>query len=253
MAALTRSGARKASEIVIFTLRTLHLSRLAMLSVVAVSSAISSSSQRRPRAIDATAGANLRRGVPGFLGKDTVLRSSGRGSLRLHCSDCRRHASGVTRASRSKLANCLLRFTSGSPRVSTRATRRKKKDGPLEMRDAIGALTETWRRLGHDIGSSASGLRTASLRSALSVSRVVSTMPLLLGPGLRRSAISSPPACSIWVQGASGHPKMWEWQFVCFRVLSCPSRTKLGNGPSGCARASNIMALHQKERISDTN
>ena len=36
MAALTRSGARKASEMVIFTLRTLHLSRFAMLSVVAV-------------------------------------------------------------------------------------------------------------------------------------------------------------------------------------------------------------------------
>ena len=53
-AALTRSGVRKASEIVIFTLRTLHRSRLAMLPVVAVSSAISSSSQRRPRAIDAT-------------------------------------------------------------------------------------------------------------------------------------------------------------------------------------------------------
>ena len=48
MAALTRSGARKASEIVIFTLRTLHRSRLAMLSVVAVCSAISSSSQRAP-------------------------------------------------------------------------------------------------------------------------------------------------------------------------------------------------------------
>ena len=54
MAALTRSGARKASEIVIFTLRTLHRSRLAMLSVVAVCLAISSSSHRRPRAIDAT-------------------------------------------------------------------------------------------------------------------------------------------------------------------------------------------------------
>jgi hypothetical protein len=54
MAALTRSGVRKASEIVIVTLRTLHLSRLAMLSVVVVSAAISSSSQRRPRAIDAT-------------------------------------------------------------------------------------------------------------------------------------------------------------------------------------------------------
>ena len=37
--ALTRSGARKASEIVIFTLRTLHRSRLAMLSEVAVCSA----------------------------------------------------------------------------------------------------------------------------------------------------------------------------------------------------------------------
>ena len=61
MAALTRSGARKASEIVIFTLRTLHRSRSAMLSVAAVCSAISSSSHRRPRAIDATKVARLER------------------------------------------------------------------------------------------------------------------------------------------------------------------------------------------------
>ena len=54
MAALTRSGARKASEIVMFTFRTLQPSRPAMLSVFAVGSAMSSSSQRRPRAIDAT-------------------------------------------------------------------------------------------------------------------------------------------------------------------------------------------------------
>ena len=53
MAALTRSGARNASEIVIFTLRGLQLSRFAMLSLVAVGSPMSSSSQRRPRAIDA--------------------------------------------------------------------------------------------------------------------------------------------------------------------------------------------------------
>ena len=53
MAALTRSGARNASEIVIFTLRTLQLSRFAMLSVLAVGSPTSSSSQRRPRAIEA--------------------------------------------------------------------------------------------------------------------------------------------------------------------------------------------------------
>jgi hypothetical protein len=51
MAALTRSGARNASEIVMLILRVVQLSRLAMLSVVAAGSAISSSSQRRPRAI----------------------------------------------------------------------------------------------------------------------------------------------------------------------------------------------------------
>ena len=54
MAAFTRSGARKASEIVMLTFRMLHRSRLAMLSAFAFASARSSSSQRRPRAIDAT-------------------------------------------------------------------------------------------------------------------------------------------------------------------------------------------------------
>ena len=53
MAALTRSGARKASETVILTFRMLHRSRLAMLSALAVASARSSASQRRPRAIEA--------------------------------------------------------------------------------------------------------------------------------------------------------------------------------------------------------
>ena len=59
MAALTRSGARKASEIVMLTFRTLQPSRPAMLSVLAVGSAMSSSSQRRPRAIDATKSARF--------------------------------------------------------------------------------------------------------------------------------------------------------------------------------------------------
>ena len=54
MAALTRSGARKASEIVMFTLRMLQSSRFAMLSVVTDGSVVSSSSQRRPRAMAAT-------------------------------------------------------------------------------------------------------------------------------------------------------------------------------------------------------
>jgi hypothetical protein len=45
MAALTRSGAMKASEIVIFTFRTLHISRSAMLAGVAVESATSSSNR----------------------------------------------------------------------------------------------------------------------------------------------------------------------------------------------------------------
>ena len=47
-------GARKASKIVRFTLRTLHCSRLAKLSTLVVASVMSSLSQRRPRAIDAT-------------------------------------------------------------------------------------------------------------------------------------------------------------------------------------------------------
>jgi hypothetical protein len=47
----------------------------------------------------------------------------------------------------------------------------------LEVRDALGALTATWSRLGHEIGFGI-GLRTASLRSALSGSRAGSIMPL---------------------------------------------------------------------------
>jgi hypothetical protein len=54
MAALTRLGARNASEILMLTLRALHPSRLAMLSAVAFGMVVSSSSQRRPRAIDAS-------------------------------------------------------------------------------------------------------------------------------------------------------------------------------------------------------
>ena len=54
MAALTRSGARNASEMVILIFRVLQFSRLEMLSALAVGSAMSSSSQRRPRAIAAT-------------------------------------------------------------------------------------------------------------------------------------------------------------------------------------------------------
>ena len=42
IAALTRSGARKASEIVMLTLRTLQSSRVAMLAAFAVGSAMSS-------------------------------------------------------------------------------------------------------------------------------------------------------------------------------------------------------------------
>jgi class 3 adenylate cyclase len=45
----------------------------------------------------------------------------------------------------------------------------------LEVRDAIGALTETWRRWGHDIGFGIGIAHTASLRWAPSASRDVST------------------------------------------------------------------------------
>ena len=53
IAALTRSGARNASDIVMLTLRTLHPARWAMLPVVAAGSSTSSLSQRRPCTIAA--------------------------------------------------------------------------------------------------------------------------------------------------------------------------------------------------------
>ena len=46
----------------------------------------------------------------------------------------------------------------------------------LEMRHAIGALTEKWRRLGHDLAS-ASASHMATRRSEPSASRVASTTP----------------------------------------------------------------------------
>ena len=58
-AALTRSGARKASEIVRLTCRTLHLSRAAICSALAILPVTISSSQRRPRAIDVTSAARV--------------------------------------------------------------------------------------------------------------------------------------------------------------------------------------------------
>jgi len=54
IAARTISGARKARDMVMLTCRTLQRSRLAMLSALEFASTRSSSSQRRPRAIDAT-------------------------------------------------------------------------------------------------------------------------------------------------------------------------------------------------------
>jgi hypothetical protein len=59
IAALTRSGARNASEIVMLTFRALQPSRLAIACTFAIGSALSSSSQRRPRAIDATSVARV--------------------------------------------------------------------------------------------------------------------------------------------------------------------------------------------------
>jgi hypothetical protein len=58
-AALTRSGAMKASEIVMLTCRVLQPSRTAILSALAVGSVVISLSQRRPCAIDALSNARF--------------------------------------------------------------------------------------------------------------------------------------------------------------------------------------------------
>ena len=62
MAALTRSGARKASEIVMWILRMLHFSRAAICSTPVTAPARISSSHRRPRAIEATSLARVSAG-----------------------------------------------------------------------------------------------------------------------------------------------------------------------------------------------
>ena len=54
MAAVTSVGERKASEIVMLTCRTLHFSRAAICSTLAILPVTISSSQRRPQAIDDT-------------------------------------------------------------------------------------------------------------------------------------------------------------------------------------------------------
>src|SRR3978361_1880514 len=77
MAALTSSGARNASEIVLLILRGLHRSLLAMLSVVAFGSVTISSSHARARAIDATSVARVsdRMGRIFWVGDDPLSGS----------------------------------------------------------------------------------------------------------------------------------------------------------------------------------
>ncbi len=63
-AALTRLGARKASEMVILTCRTLHFSRVQISATVVTRPETTSSSHRRPRAIALTKGALDARTAP---------------------------------------------------------------------------------------------------------------------------------------------------------------------------------------------
>ena len=116
MAALTRSGARKASEIVMLTLRTLHPSRLAMLSAFAFASARSSSSQRRPRAIDATSSARVSERIGrACCGGSPAGRRSHGAALMVSCAMghagcCRRCPLTIGRLCSGKLDDQLLRL-----------------------------------------------------------------------------------------------------------------------------------------------
>ena len=76
MAALTRSGARNASEMVILTCRTLHFWRLAICSMLMAEPETISSSHRRPRAMALTRRArrSIRIGRTSFLGTPSGMR-----------------------------------------------------------------------------------------------------------------------------------------------------------------------------------
>src|SRR5216684_9382615 len=76
IAALTRSGARNASEMVILTCRTLHFWRVAICSTLVAEPETISSSQRRPRAIAVTRRArrSIRVGRTSFRGTPSGMR-----------------------------------------------------------------------------------------------------------------------------------------------------------------------------------
>src|ERR1035437_5779871 len=112
MAALTRSGARKASEIVMLIFRAQHLSRFAMLTVVAERSVTSSSSQRRPRAIDATNVARVsdRIGQANCIDAVVGMRISRRRVEGVFCHGTRRVPSAPARL---RLEFCAWRKSDG--------------------------------------------------------------------------------------------------------------------------------------------
>ena len=95
-AAFTGSGARNASEIVILICRILHFSRAAICSTPVTVPAMISSSQRQPRAIEAT----------------SVARVSARMGRRSYAD-----ADTGTMISRRRLAVAALRHALGEPRL----------------------------------------------------------------------------------------------------------------------------------------
>src|SRR5690242_16141926 len=89
MAALTRSGARKASEIVMLTLRTLQSSRRATASTVIAEFVMSSLNHRRPFEIEAIRSARFS-GRIGRVGSEDGI--SGNRISRWRVDDVLRHA-----------------------------------------------------------------------------------------------------------------------------------------------------------------
>jgi hypothetical protein len=148
IAAWTRSGARKASEIVMFTLRAVQPSRLAIDSAFAVASVTSSSSQRRPRAIDATKVARFSERIRRMFCGDIPLgrRISRR---RVDTVFCHGMLSVFSRPARSFTSrpSCESRMITRSRWTSTRAMFEKAGDGfKVRWRDHADVLPVTRSR-----------------------------------------------------------------------------------------------------------
>jgi hypothetical protein len=182
IAALTRSGARKESEIAMFTLRAVQPSRCAIVSAVAVGSMTSSSSQRRPRAMEASKVVRFSERIRrAFCGESPSGRRISR--RRVAAAFCQRTLSVFSGPARSFSArsSCANRTINRSGCTSTTLTLSRTNSAANSFK---GALLDAVRR--HLATSTAPSARPDGVQVG---QRIAAIARPLHAPQLDRSAM----------------------------------------------------------------